>query len=62
MKEHDEKRQEEIKVAGTPRTGGQPKLSVRSQDTRVGTRRIWVRNEAWLQAYQGRTVGQESSV
>mgnify|MGYP003963679977 CR=1 FL=1 len=36
MKEHNEKRQEEIKMAGQKRERGQREFTVRSQDTSTG--------------------------
>jgi len=57
MKEHDEKRQEEIKVAGSPRARCRKGQPVRSQDTRTGQTGIWVPDEAGLQGLGRGTVG-----
>jgi len=62
MREHDEKRQEEIKVAGSPRAGGRKGQPVRSQDTRTGQTGIWVPDEARLQGHRRGTVGQEPTL
>ena len=57
MKEQHEK--EKTQGPGSQGARGQQELTVRSQDTSIGSTGIWVPDEERIQVVAGRTVWQE---